>query len=204
MRRIIRYNVVITTVLALFIIFVGCLNDVRTIDNLKERSSLNSSRIAPVIDSNELERLVFIAVNNEREQNGFDRLRWNDRVAEVARRHSLDMAEKDYFDHVDGFGYDVDGRMRIAGLRSYVVGENIFKESVIGKTQITYRGGREVSRVNTYKDVETMVEAAVQGWMESPSHRANILNREYRISGIGVANQSDWYYITQNFAANLF
>lgn len=40
---------------------------------------------------------------------------------------------------------------------------------------------------------------AVEGWMGSPGHRANILNGAYDRSGIGIARVNDYFIITQVF-----
>jgi len=39
----------------------------------------------------------------------------------------------------------------------------------------------------------------VQGWMDSPGHRENILRPEYRETGIGVWRTGNTYYFTQLF-----
>lgn len=40
----------------------------------------------------------------------------------------------------------------------------------------------------------------VEGWMNSPGHRENILRKEYTVGGIGIASVNDYVIITQNFA----
>jgi len=48
-------------------------------------------------------------------------------------------------------------------------------------------------------------ERAVQGWMDSPGHRANILNRQYGAIGVGVhVNGNGWISWTQMFSGTLF
>ena len=39
----------------------------------------------------------------------------------------------------------------------------------------------------------------VDGWMDSPGHRANILNAQLRHIGVGVAHSDNYIYATQNF-----
>jgi len=46
------------------------------------------------------------------------------------------------------------------------------------------------------RDIE---HGSVIGWMKSPPHRANILEKTYTRTGVGVAVQGDAVYITQEF-----
>jgi uncharacterized protein YkwD len=48
-------------------------------------------------------------------------------------------------------------------------------------------------------DPENFAKAAVQGWLDSPGHRANILSPDYDRSGIGVAINGGYTYATQVF-----
>lgn len=54
--------------------------------------------------------------------------------------------------------------------------------------------------VNTYSAPEAG-ERAVEGWMESPAHRSNILG-DFQLTGVGaVRSASGTFFITQLFAA---
>lgn len=46
---------------------------------------------------------------------------------------------------------------------------------------------------------EEFAEVAVQGWMNSPGHKANILTKDFDETGIGVAFVNDYVVLTQNF-----
>ena len=39
----------------------------------------------------------------------------------------------------------------------------------------------------------------IDGWMRSPGHRANILNRHYRVMGIGARRADGRWYVSQVF-----
>ena len=68
--------------------------------------------------------------------------------------------------------------MTAAGERYHGIAENIYR----------VRGSEESA------------EAAVAAWMSSPGHRANILNADYRFTGIGIAVDEDGaVYFTQVF-----
>jgi uncharacterized protein YkwD len=48
--------------------------------------------------------------------------------------------------------------------------------------------------------MEEIASQVVNGWMNSPGHRENILNARYDREGIGIAVSSDGkVYVTQNF-----
>lgn len=173
-------------------------------DAAEEGTPLISNKsLPPVIDTYALEKETFALINRERAKVGLEKLEWSPEIAQVARRHSLDMAFNGYFDHVDRLGDNVDDRMEEAGLNYEVVGENIFKVSVINAARITYLGEVESSVETTYKNPSEMVGEVVREWMNSPDHRRNILSREYTTSGVGVVPQEEGYYFTQDFAGNL-
>ena len=44
-----------------------------------------------------------------------------------------------------------------------------------------------------------VARALVDGWMKIPGHRANIINRQSRYMGVGVARSGSDVYATQNF-----
>ena len=100
-------------------------------------------------------------INRHRVAIGCRALKWDDRLAAVARRHSTDMARRDFFNHTNPDGRDPFDRMKAAGVRFRAAAENI------AAGQPT---GREV----------------YQGWIESPGHRRNMENCTYRRFGIGL------------------
>jgi uncharacterized protein YkwD len=89
------------------------------------------------------------------------------------------MAEYHFFSHKGQDGQMVDGRAEQAG---------IFNWRAIGENIAFNRG---------YDDP---VGLAVEKWLESPSHRENMLNKEWIESGLGVAIGADGsYYFTKVF-----
>lgn len=148
------------------------------------------------VDRAELERLVHQAVNEQREAHGLNELAFDDGLREVARYHSRDMAEEDYFAHnaPDGetlgdryerFGYEC--RVPMGDGRYATGGENIFMTAYSGYT---------------YTEAE-IANRTVEGWMDSPGHRENLLRDYWRSEGIGVyVTERDGrtvVYVTQNF-----
>ena len=126
-----------------------------------------------------LELRVFDLINKQRAQIGLDDLEWNDDVAEIARRHSENMANYNFFSHTDMNGWMVNDRADALGIKKWrAIGENI-----------AFNRG--------YKNP---AESAVERWMQSPSHRENLLNNRWQQSGIGIAVTEDGtYYFTEVF-----
>jgi uncharacterized protein YkwD len=126
-----------------------------------------------------IERRTFDLINNERERRGLSSLEWSDDAARLARLHSRNMAQQHFFSHRGLDGLMVDGRAEQMGLFNWrAIGENI-----------AFNRG--------YDDP---IGLTIEKWLESPSHKSNMLNREWVESGIGVAIGSDGsYYFTQVF-----
>ncbi|MGW1376057.1 CAP domain-containing protein [Streptomyces sp. NPDC002446] len=114
-------------------------------------------------------------VNAQRAQHGCGPLTVDPRVQRAAQGHSDDMAARNYYEHNSPEGVDPGTRMTNAGFQWGSWAENIFKSP---------------------KDPAT----AVKGWMESPGHRANILNCSYKSTGVGVNLNSNGPWWTQDFA----
>jgi uncharacterized protein YkwD len=89
-------------------------------------------------------------------------LRWNEALAEAARRHSEDMARFSYLSHDGRDGSNPAQRVGRAGYRYRAIGENI-------------AGG------------QTSPEDALASWVSSPGHCANLMNSGFTEMGVAVA-----------------
>lgn len=128
----------------------------------------------------DLELQAFQLLNQKRVENGLKPVVWNENIAKIARVHSQNMATYNFFSHQGLDGLTVDKRADALGLSDWrKIGENI-----------AYNRG--------YKDP---VEYAVIRWMQSESHRQNLLSDKWKESGVGVAIAPDGktYYFTQVF-----
>ena len=132
---------------------------------------------------------------------------WDDAVSAVARKHSEDMARRNYFNHLSPEGQNSVDRCRLASINIsknpsggvYYLGcsENIFQCSLV-KVYWHNKSG-VLARVEYYTLTE-IAELAVKGWMGSQGHRENILKSYWRTEGIGIAISSGGdVYVTQNF-----
>jgi uncharacterized protein YkwD len=109
-------------------------------------------------------------------------LRPDPELSRIARVRSCDMAHGAPFSHTDADGHFIAGDMIREIPRRYdgIKGENIIT------------GGRPHAP-------EDFARTTVQAWMESPEHRANILNPGFNLAGVGVATVSDEAFVTQVF-----
>jgi len=134
----------------------------------------------PPTDMNYLEKRTFELVNRERVAAGLPAMQWDERLAEVARSHSREMAETDYFGHLDENGDYADGRLRRAGITGFALsGENI---------HLGYGG-----------NADRLVQIAVSNWKNSASHYSTLTRTEFTRTGVGVARTGTFYYFTQVF-----
>jgi len=157
------------------------------------------------IDKSKLEKQVHQLTNQYRIQNGLNALSWDDKLSNVARSHSQDMASRNYFSHETPDGKSPTDRgisqgykcQKVIGILIYSgIAENIYQNNLYDKVWTT-------NGIPTSYDWNTLDELAhttVDGWMDSPGHRENILTKTIDKEGIGVAIASDdKVYITQNF-----
>ena len=147
------------------------------------------ARVEAAARVSELELKVHAGINAERAKHGGSPLQWDEGLASVARAHSDDMTSRRYFSHDTPEGLDPTDRLHRAGLNCrkgyrYGIAENIAIETTLG-------------------NLDRTAEEAVRGWINSPGHRTNLLNREYNRTGVG-ASYGTWrgykaVYLTQVF-----
>jgi uncharacterized protein YkwD len=156
------------------------------------------------VEAAQVEARVAELVNAERARAGLPLLSSDPRLAEIARRHSQDMAARRFFDHVSPDGKDPERRGLDAGYPcrknhgTYVthgLGENIFQSSVF--SSVTF--GTAGARTYQWMSADEIARQVVDGWMGSEGHRENVLKRGFDRQGIGVAITSGGkVFVTQN------
>ena len=123
-------------------------------------------------DVNAFEQEVVKLTNAERTKAGLSPLQTDDKLMAAAREKSQDMQSNNYFSHTSPtFGSPFD-RMKALGITYKSAGENIAQ------------GQRSPQEV-------------VQAWMDSPGHRANILNGKFTHIGVGYVKSGNYW--TQQF-----
>ncbi len=184
--------------------FVNWTGDVSTITNVNAASTTIIASASYSIQANfiadssgplginyteaEVEELITVLVNDERQQYDLITLSEDALLTDLAREHSAYMAENHLLTHERFPGerplsYNMSpGTMR---------GENLAK---IPTRQ--YIPG-------PYLSLQEVCEWAVSGWMDSPGHRDNILEPNFNETGVGVSFSDEgdfiYLYITQIF-----
>ena len=161
----------------------------RTIsESQEERRARQESEVADMVAS--LERQVHEGINEARVTvRGTHRLQWDDRLNTIARAHSEDMTERGYFSHDNPEGLGPTERAAKGGYRC----RKYFHAGLAENITIELMSS----------DMGKLAAAAVQGWMDSPGHRTNLLGWQYDRTGVG-ASFGKWKgykaaYITQVF-----
>lgn len=119
---------------------------------------------------------VFALTNAQRQKNGLKPLKWDKSLALLAEIHCEDMIERGFFDHVNPDGETPFDRMREYDIEYWTAGENIAAGQYSPK-------------------------AVVEAWMNSETHRENILSPNFKSTGISVLKGGDYgIYWVQEFA----
>lgn len=136
------------------------------------------------------EQEFIVKVNAERTERGLNALAVDSLLVHTARAHSREMCARDYFDHhspTPGLTTPMDRYLK--GLHdgggstpeSLLIGENIYYCSV-------------------FSDVYN-VDYGHRALMNSPGHRANILEKRFTKIGLGVyRNARGGFWVTQMFS----
>lgn len=112
------------------------------------------------------EKEVFDLINKQRTNNGLQALKVDEEVQKVARIKAQDMVQNNYFAHESptyGSPFDM--------LKNF---------------KISYRTAGENIAANSSNS------GAVNAWMNSSGHKANILNSNFNYTGIGVVSSSKY------------
>lgn len=119
-------------------------------------------------------------VNRQRTRIGLPPLKFSARLAVIARGHSYDMAMRHYLAHNSPDGVAPADRISGAGIAFRAVGENIYADDDADSADLPQR--------------------AMDGWLKSPDHLANIVSSKFTETGVGVAESADGRtYVTQDF-----
>lgn len=116
------------------------------------------------------ERQIFDIVNVTRRINLLEPFEWHEQAAFVAKGHSLDMLEHEFFDHRSPGKGELSDRLEEGQVLYRSAGENIAWNYIDGPD-------------------------AHEGWMNSLGHRKNVMQADFSHIGVGVVQK----YYTQNF-----
>jgi uncharacterized protein (TIGR03000 family) len=126
------------------------------------------------LDLNADEKMILSLINKEREKASLQPLTTDPKLNRAARTHSLNMAKQKKMSHeLDGKGPA--DRLKDGGYPFRTFGENCAMGALTPPS-------------------------ALQMWMNSEAHKANILTSEFTETGIGIAGAQKLKYYTQVFA----
>lgn len=132
-----------------------------------------------VVNAGALSRVAFDLINQKRAEHGAAPVAWSEDLARVAGVHSQNMAELNFFGH--------------RGLDNKLVSDRA-DDQRLGRWRAI---GENIAYNRGYSDPAART---VQLWLDSPSHRRNMLDPSWKESAIAVAVAEDGsYYFTQVF-----
>ena len=130
----------------------------------------NADLVPSAANVSQVRSATLCLINRERTSRGLRKLRHDRQLRKVAERYSAQMVDHGFFAHVGHDGSTL--KSRIVGSTKYLtraaswsLGENLYWGA----------GERATPR------------ESVQGWMSSPGHRRNMLDRRFQDIGIGIA-----------------
>jgi uncharacterized protein YkwD len=120
------------------------------------------------------EQDLFSAVNRERKAQNLPTLKWDDALADAARKHAEAMAQHATISHQLPGEPNLLSRAKAAGVHFTWLSENV--------------------------DAGATAAAVHDGFMKSALHRANILDTDMDSVAVGVATHDGLLYVTEDFA----
>jgi uncharacterized protein YkwD len=152
-----------------------------TTSAVRHSAEAAASNLPSLDDATPIERRAFEQTNQARVENGLPEVEWDSELCRMARDHSEKMAQQGMLTHQTPEGMQLKERARRNGILHFrVIGENL-----------AFNKG--------YKDPGAF---AVERWLGSSGHRANILYVGFQAAAIGSYVAADGsVYLTQVFIA---
>jgi len=129
-----------------------------------------SAQVSPSV----VARQMFDEVNLAREAKGLPLLTWDDALARAARWHAQVMAARGFISHQFPGEQNLQGRARLAGIHYYSLAENVAQ-------------GSDATRI-------------YDALMNSPPHRANLMDAKLNSVGICVAERYGVLFVVEDFS----
>lgn len=145
----------------------------KSLENIENEETTQTSTLvnssSEYIDNLELtqeEKEFLSLINSKRKENGLEELKIDNTVQNVARLKAEDLERNNYFSHNSPSYGNID-----AMLDSFGVIYTKVQENIAGNQNLT---------------------GAVDAWMNSESHKANILNNDFTYTGVAIAESSTY------------
>jgi uncharacterized protein YkwD len=136
-----------------------------------------SARANEELRQNDPERQLFEALNRERAAQGLGALQWDVALFKAARLHALRMANLNMVEHQLPGEPNLETRLAEAGARFATIAENI----AVGPSPPKIHAG----------------------WMDSPGHRKNILDRRFTSVGIAAVRGQGGLFAVEDFSQSV-
>jgi uncharacterized protein YkwD len=120
------------------------------------------------------EQQLFQAINRERAAHGLPALKWDDALANAARQHAEAMAAQKAISHTFPGEPSLPSRATRAGARFSWLSENV-------------AAGPNAENIS-------------EQWMQSPNHRANLLDADMDTIGMGAAERNRVVFAVADFS----
>jgi len=131
---------------------------------------------------------LLVLVAEEREKAGAKSLRVDPQLAEAAQLHSNDMARKRSFDAMNP-----DGNLAV----------NILLRDPRFGGFVAENSAAQYFTPAAGIDPDAMAQGFLQIWLASPSHRLNVIYKEFDRAGVGIAVSGNMIYASTVFATDL-
>jgi uncharacterized protein YkwD len=133
----------------------------------------------------EKEEYLLSLINSEREKAGLNQLRWDSTLAEFAREYAEEMGTNGFFSHVSPISGSFQERAKVLFEKGFIfVGENIAR----------------IANTSSYP-YQSILSSIHNSFMNSPTHRDNILNPNWNLVGIGIWTDGNWLYLEVCFGS---
>ncbi len=160
----------------------------------------------------DIERYIFKYVNDSRKKAGLKEFRMNRGLVYLSRRHSHRMAKQRHMHHGENVFIAKEYIHEQLSSKNGSFFEKIILvlTRLFSFTNIKYRGisGENVAimfkgkvkdfqrEILSDKDIARALHII---WMKSPRHKANILNSDFKLLGIGIKRRGKAFYATEVF-----
>jgi uncharacterized protein YkwD len=138
-------------------------------ESKKRTQECADADLVPAADNLDRVRTAVLCLHNEvRARHGLSSLRENARLRRAALGHSRTMVSEGFFDHTTPAGVSMTDRILRARYARRTQGWSLGENLAWGTGSLATPRG------------------ALNAWLDSPGHRANLLDRSYRELGVGV------------------
>ena len=144
----------------------------------------------------EIESQIVKFANSSRKKRGIVPFRTNWGLTRIARSHSWRMSKARKIWHGDGVhkaGHSLSHKYFLDFIKS------IFYRGCSGENVGLMYQGRVQGFKHPIKTTKDIALAQHKSWMRSSGHRANMLNSDFSLIGVGVVQNKNGYYCTQLF-----